>query len=240
MDCLPGGPVGLEDSPGTDLTITKQNYEWSQIPFEDYLGISNLQGCGLPLGRTLQTTEVTSPQSFTAHTFSTQSSVNMELSNVCEEASQPAPTDPDSNHNLSRMRKLSQNAVQFVRKMASSVPSAPPGSPSPATGNTTPNGESDQGHLQASLPPGFAPPPGLPPPGLPPPPGLTQPQGLRPPPGFPPLPPRGALFGSQHSPPARRPGGTHLENCHSLSKTRVVSQHLCALIGTRLARHTHC
>lgn len=170
---------------------------------------------------------MTFSKSFTAHTILPQISVNMERSNVSEGASQPAQSDPDPNHNLSRMRKLSQNAVEFVRKMASSVPSTPPGSPSPATGSTTPNGEPDQGHLQASLPPGFAPPPGLPPP-----PGLTQPQGLRPPPGFAPLPPRGVLFGSQHSPTARRPGGTHLENCHSLSKTRVVSRHSCVLVST--------
>lgn len=164
-----------------------------------------------------------------------QSSVNMERSNDSEETSQPTKTDPDSDHNLSRIRKLSKNAARFVRKMASSVPSTPPDAPSSATGNATPTGEPDYGHLQAPLPPGFALPPGLPPP-----PGLPHPPGLRPPPGFAPLPPRGALFGSQHSPPARRPGGTHLENCHSLSKTRVVSRRPCVLASTTFSRCIHC
>lgn len=173
--------------------------------------------------------------SFTAHTLSLQGSVNMERSHISEEAPQPTKTDPESNHNLSCMRKLSQNAARFVRKMASSVSSTPPGSPSPATGNTTSTGEPDHGHLQAPLPPGFALPPGLPPP-----PGLPHPPGLRPPPGFAPLPPRGAVFGSQHSPPARRPGGTHLENCHSLSKTRVVSRPSGVLVRTTLSRLMHC
>ncbi|KAH8781479.1 hypothetical protein F5883DRAFT_173568 [Diaporthe sp. PMI_573] len=153
----------------------------------------------------------------------------MERSHVSEETCPPTQTDPEPNHNLSPMRKLSQTTARFLRKMSLTVPSKPPGSPSLATGNAAPTGDPDHGHLQTTLPPGFAAPPGLPHP-------QVQPDtsGLRPPPGFPPLPPRGAVFGSEHSPPSRRPGGTHLENCHSLSKTRVVSRYSCVIVSTNL------
>lgn len=157
------------------------------------------------------------------------------ISHFSEETATPTQTGPDPIRNLSRMRKLGHNATRFVRKMAFSVPSTPPGSPDPVTVNTTSTGEPDCGHLQSPLPPGFATPPGLPP-GLPPPPGLPHPPGSRPPPGLAPLPPRRAVFGPKHSPPARRPGGTHLENCHSLSKTRVVSRHACVLVSTSICR----
>ncbi|KAI3397558.1 hypothetical protein diail_10651 [Diaporthe ilicicola] len=63
---------------------------------------------------------------------------------------------------LSRMRKLSQNAARLVRKMASNVPSTPFESPDQATAILAPTGENGTGQLQAYPLPGFALPPAYP------------------------------------------------------------------------------
>lgn len=175
-------------------------------------------------------TTATHPKHSLHTRFRSKDSANMEHSHPPQEAVQSMAAEPDPNYNPSRMRKLGQNAARLARKMAST----PTGSSSPVTTNTAPTGETPDDHLQAALPPACALPPGLPPP-----PGLSKPPevpppGLHPPPGFTPVVPREKAFGSRRSPPSRRPGGTHLENCHSLSKTRVVSWNSCILVSTTL------
>lgn len=156
----------------------------------------------------------------------------MERSNFSIETIQPTQTDPEVQRNLSPIQKLGQTAAQYIRKMSLNVPPPHPESPHWMTSDAPPTMDPDHSHLQTTVPPVFAPPPGLPHPQR-----QTEASGIRPSPGFPPLPPRGAIFGSQYSPPFRRPGGTHLENCHSLSKTRVVSRYPCVMAGATLFRY---
>lgn len=171
--------------------------------------------------------------SLSLHTLSIQGPRNMTRSNVSTDTAQPTQTDTGPKHNLSPLRKLGQTTARYIYKMSLNVPATPQEPSGLVIGDAAPAVDPDHSHLLTTLPPGFAPPPGLPHPR-----GQPDTSGLRPPPGLPPLPPRGAIFGSQRSPPFRRPGGTHLENCHSLSKTRVVSRP-SYLVNTTLHRPTH-